>query len=920
MAETNEFRQALTDRLIEQLEAGVAPWQKPWDAREQIALPYNPTTGKSYRGANSLYLSLVGAAKGYADPRWATYRQAADQDWQVRKGEKGVQIEYWKFSEERPLKDEVGKPLFDETGQPKVAIVLLDKPKVFRATVFNAAQMDKIPDLEPGPRQHEWDPLERAETILQTSGAILHHDQRDSAYYSPANDRIHLPARDQFKSAAAYYSTALHELGHWTGHHSRLNRDLSHPFGSPGYAREELRAELASYFLSDRLGIPHNPEQHAAYVKSWIAALREDRNEIFRASRDADRITDFVLGLDRDRKRDPIVERMPEAELTKPSPHPTEQTRPALSPQTSSSGDNDMPIPNDIQNEAAIYGTAAAQEPTLRAPHTALERITDRQRKVVNTVPDIPSLTQWAMDDASDFYQLPIEQSAQAIAIFRENAQRFPGYAVALQDHDPGVAVRIAGAPAPLPPRGMADFEAEITSMTAHRALSDAEALPWTQDDLFLANELLIDEREESHTRSTTVGVTPRAPASAAATDVAQEKKSEQTPNAAKPKRKRSTKDKDTNVQSPTQGNAETKHNADAQVKENPQQENSAIPRAKIHLLQDPAGRHIVAIDQGGLTKAYAVVNNPGIAARTANKLRDSVRSIGNLIQESNLLPDVIKTRFRLRSGEEKVVYNVDPEGVDLRHSQMRDAGLNENDRRNLVVVPEGDPAGSLKRVLLSTELPDDVKKRFVHSDSIPGQYFDRNRKLAFIDKGSRLATDQNAPEIIASMVSVAQAKGWKSITLKGHEDFRREAWLAASLSDIEVKGFKPSEADLARLDSERQLRMGNAIQPGMPGVQALTANEIVMTQPEVQQSLGPDAIALGEVARLKGVREDQIPNFMQAAQTFIEQAEKIGIELPKLKVFDPKAPATPVTISSDKTREHAPEIEISQPSPSVKR
>lgn len=345
-----------------------------------------------------------------------------------------------------------------------------------------------------------------------------------------------------------------------------------------------------------------------------------------------------------------------------------------------------------------------------------------------------------------------------------------------------------------------------------------------------------------------------------------------------------------------------------------------AANRARIHLLQDPSGRHIVAIDQRGVTKAYAVDENPGVAEKTASKLLESMRGLGTLVSQTNFLPDVIKTRFRLKSGEEKIAYNVDPEGVDPRHPQMRDAGLDENDRRNLVVTPDGHEEAISKHVLRSAELPDDVKKRFVHSDTVPGQFFDRNRKLAFIDKGARLATDQNSPDIIASMVSVAQAKGWQAITVKGHEDFRREAWLAASLAGIEVKGFKPSEQDLAKLDYERQLRMGNAMQPAAPTAAPAT-NEIAAARPEAQPpAVGTEAVALGEVARLKGVREDQIPNFMQAVQSFVDEAKRIGIDLPALKIFDPKAPAAPTVGSPDRAREPARGIDIPQPDKTPKR
>jgi hypothetical protein len=186
-------------------------------------------------------------------------------------------------------------------GKTVIQEIALARPRVFYATVFNLQQMEGAP--EPAQRAYAWDPLDRAEKILHASGARIVHDQGDRAFYALGLDAIHLPARDQFKDQAAYYGTALHELGHWSGHPTRLNRDLSGAFGSPSYSREELRAELASHFLSDQLGIPHDPGHHASYVQSWIQVLSGDKNEIFRAARDAEQITEYVIALDRERPK-----------------------------------------------------------------------------------------------------------------------------------------------------------------------------------------------------------------------------------------------------------------------------------------------------------------------------------------------------------------------------------------------------------------------------------------------------------------------------------------------------------------------------------------------------------------------------------------------------------------------------------------
>jgi antirestriction protein ArdC/phage/plasmid primase-like uncharacterized protein len=293
MTDKKPFYEQVAEKLIEQLKAGTAPWQKPWaPAQPGSFLPVNPTTGKRYKGINAVHL----ISQGHTDPRWMTYRQAEVEGYQVRRGEKGTPIQYWKFSEERDKLDEQGRPIFDPQGKPAKVEIRLERPRVFSATVFNAAQIDGIPAMERKPVS--WDPVDRAENILQSSGAAINHSGGNRAFYRLATDSIHLPDKGQFPGADRYYATALHELGHWTGHPSRLDRDLGHPFGSEGYAKEELRAEIASMILGDELGLGHDPGQHAAYVASWIKTLQDDPLEVFRAAAAAEKIQDFVLGLE----------------------------------------------------------------------------------------------------------------------------------------------------------------------------------------------------------------------------------------------------------------------------------------------------------------------------------------------------------------------------------------------------------------------------------------------------------------------------------------------------------------------------------------------------------------------------------------------------------------------------------------------
>jgi putative DNA primase/helicase len=292
MAMTTEYAAQIAGKLIEQLREGVAPWQKPWQPGQRF-MPYNPTTGKDYRGGNAIWL----LATGYADQRWMTYKQAEAENAQVRKGEHGARLQFWIMQGTEPILDAQGKPVCDEDGKPVTRTVRYERPRVKTFTVFNAEQIDGLPPVSVR-TVSEWERHGRAEAILIGSGAAIIHQAGDRAYYLPAQDEIILPERGQFSSSDGYYATALHELGHWTGAPARLDRDLAHPFGSDGYAREELRAEIASLIVGTEIGIGHDPSRHAAYVGSWIKALQNDPQEIFRAASDAEKIASLLRGFE----------------------------------------------------------------------------------------------------------------------------------------------------------------------------------------------------------------------------------------------------------------------------------------------------------------------------------------------------------------------------------------------------------------------------------------------------------------------------------------------------------------------------------------------------------------------------------------------------------------------------------------------
>src|SRR4051794_16951616 len=296
-----DFRQEVTDNIVSLLEKGAAPWQKPWDAQSPM-MPINPTTERAYRGGNAVHLLAVGMQRNYNDPRWMTYKQASEHGWQVRKGEKGTQIEFWDVKPQNATAELNGSPKEQGATEPSKNDEASARLVHRVYTVFNASQIEGVPGLTRN-QNSPFEAVEAGERILTNSGAKILHDQADRAFYSRGTDQIHLPPKEAFKDAQGYYGTALHELGHWTGHPARLNRwtlNESYRFGDTRYAKEELRAELMSVFLAAEKGIPHDPQNHAAYVGSWIEALKQDKNEIFRAAHDASKATDFLLGLARD--------------------------------------------------------------------------------------------------------------------------------------------------------------------------------------------------------------------------------------------------------------------------------------------------------------------------------------------------------------------------------------------------------------------------------------------------------------------------------------------------------------------------------------------------------------------------------------------------------------------------------------------
>lgn len=341
-----EHAESVAQLIIEQLEKGTAKFQRPWKDSLQSNAPRNGITKTKYRGINALYLEAVQRKRGLNDPRWYTFNNIqklpAGEGGKrplLKKGSKGVTVEKWHFDKEEKGPD------------GKTIKVKLDRPYVQFFTVFNGEDIIGLkPYVAPDVKGPEWVDVSRAEALfedvvahyreqrddLSSEHAFIRHGG-DEAYYSPHLDYIQMPAKEQFASAVQYYTVAFHELGHSTGHKARLNRDLTGGFGSESYAKEELRAEIASMILGEELGIGHDGERHASYVASWIKVLKNDPQEIFRAARDADLIARYVMKLEKNKPlevevaqesvagvaetpvREPVVEQVPVAAMAVPN-------------------------------------------------------------------------------------------------------------------------------------------------------------------------------------------------------------------------------------------------------------------------------------------------------------------------------------------------------------------------------------------------------------------------------------------------------------------------------------------------------------------------------------------------------------------------------------------------------------------------
>jgi antirestriction protein ArdC len=329
-----DYRAELTAQIIKQMEEAVKEnksWDLPWK-KIAVGAPENPLSGTKYSGMNRLILTMTALDEGIPN-KWVTFKQAQKEGIRVKKGEMGMPLEKWgmydfwltksgkelkvagttaanisnvtavniNFKDGKSInKDDAiftgktGEEYSFRQAQERFGI-----PYVNTFTVFNATQLENAPEKwldHPLKDLKEPEKIEKAENIMsamEKDGLKIEYGG-NRAYYSPLIDTIRLPDKRQFEKPEDLYGTALHEIGHATGHQKRLNREFGE-FGDERYAKEELRAELSSYFLAAETGIKFNTGNQAMYLNSWIKALKEDKNEIFKAAKDAGKAVDYIM-------------------------------------------------------------------------------------------------------------------------------------------------------------------------------------------------------------------------------------------------------------------------------------------------------------------------------------------------------------------------------------------------------------------------------------------------------------------------------------------------------------------------------------------------------------------------------------------------------------------------------------------------
>lgn len=284
----SQLRDKINAQFIQKLENGTVPWQKPWAMGENGGFPTSVSTRKTYRGINALVLFLVSEFdKNYTSKYWATFNQWSSIGASVKKGEKATTVVFYK---QCAVKDSEGNTVKRTTRDGSE----VDKTyALMRAYwVFNAEQVLDAPGFQYKPAEvlETFNNYEVVDKLIEATGAKITH-RGDKAFYAGGSDAITMPSRKSFKTSEDYYATILHELGHWSQHANRCTWDGS-------YAFNELVVEIASVYVMGNLGLPlgHHIDNHASYIDNWLKALKNDNTFIFKATSQAAKVADYLLG------------------------------------------------------------------------------------------------------------------------------------------------------------------------------------------------------------------------------------------------------------------------------------------------------------------------------------------------------------------------------------------------------------------------------------------------------------------------------------------------------------------------------------------------------------------------------------------------------------------------------------------------
>ena len=276
--------ETFSKKIVDLVLSNSAPWVKPWGVNQARGLPVNALTGRPYRGCNIMFL----LATPFKSRGWLTFKQVASIGGKVLKGSRATDIFFFTT---------IAVEKEDRATGEKVKV---DVPCLKNFKVFNLEQCE-LP--EDAPIKYHPENMDKTQIddnpVFDDCEKLLNlavwYENDTAAYYIPSRDEIHLPNRLTFSSLSGFWGTALHELAHWTGHASRLNRAIENNFGNRAYAREELVAEVSSWLLAVSLGTPHEPQNSASYLASWVRDFKDKPRELYRAISQAQKVVDYLL-------------------------------------------------------------------------------------------------------------------------------------------------------------------------------------------------------------------------------------------------------------------------------------------------------------------------------------------------------------------------------------------------------------------------------------------------------------------------------------------------------------------------------------------------------------------------------------------------------------------------------------------------